>query len=252
MEKISLFLLLLFSPFVFAQKINQTDAKGKKQGVWEKKYPNSNAYEYKGQFKDDKPVGTFYYYYPSTKKKAIIVHDEKTGRSVAQMFHEEGTDLAYGIYLNQKKDSVWTYYGPSGRLSYRETYKNGKLNGPKTVYYVPEEANNKTQRVAMVQNYADDLLHGEEIEYFEDGTIKSKGTYEKGKKVGQWIAYNASGGKMTVNQYKNGVLHGWQFGYNEAGKQVGKRYYKDGLELTGKELDKWIKYCQANKIDPNK
>jgi antitoxin component YwqK of YwqJK toxin-antitoxin module len=241
----------IISLFSFAQ-LNQVDAKGKKQGVWEKKYPNSNAYEYKGQFKDDKPIGTFYYYYPSTKKKAIIQHDEKTGRAVAKLFHESGVDLAYGIYINQLKDSVWTYYGPSGKLSYKETYKAGKLNGKKTIFYVPEDPADKSQRVAMIQNYVNDVLEGEEIEYFEDGTVKSKGTYVKGIKQGEFITYHPNGIKMIVDTYKNGKKHGYCYGFDGNGKQIGKRYFKNGEELVGKELENWLKYCKEKKIDPLK
>lgn len=245
------FIFITTSLSVWSQEINKSDAKGK-QGVWQKTYPNSRAFEYKGQFKDDKPVGTFYYFYPSTKKKAIIVHDEKTGRSVAHMFHESGVDLAYGIYINQKKDSIWTYYGPSGRVSYKETYKAGKLNGKKTIYYVPEDPADKSQRVAIIENYVDDVKNGEEIEYFEDGSIKATGKYEKGLKVGKFIKNHPNGKAMIVENFKNGKQHGYSYGYDESGKELGKRYFKDGKELKGKELDKWLKYCKDKKIDPNK
>lgn len=244
------FSILLMNSFVFSQ-VNQVDAKGKKQGDWEKTYPNSRAYEYKGQFKDDKPIGTFYYFYPSTKKKAIISHDEKTGRSVAFMYHENGTDMAYGIYKNQKKDSVWIYYGPSGKISFKETYKNGKLNGAKTIYYVPEVVTDKSIKVAKIENYVDDVMHGDQTEYFEDGTIKSTCRYEKGVKVGKLTTNHINGKPMMVENYKNGNLHGFCFGYDETGKLLGKRYFKNGTELTGKELDKWLKHCKEKKIDPN-
>ena len=57
-------MLMVISPFINAQ-INKVDEKGKKQGVWEKTYPRSKVLHYKGQFKDDKPVGTFQYFYSS-------------------------------------------------------------------------------------------------------------------------------------------------------------------------------------------
>jgi antitoxin component YwqK of YwqJK toxin-antitoxin module len=236
---------------VFSQ-VNQVDAKGKKQGKWEKTYPESRAYEYKGQFKDDKPVGTFYYFYPSTKKKAIVVHDEKTSRSVANLYHESGVPLAFGIYKNQKKDSVWTHYGPSGKLSFKETYKDGKLNGKKTIYYVPELVDDKSQNVAMIENYVNDVKHGDVTEYFDDGTIKSTGKYENGIKVGKFITNHTNGKPMLSENYKNGKLHGYMIGYDETGKILGRRYYKNGDELRDKALEKWLKYCKDNKIDPNK
>jgi antitoxin component YwqK of YwqJK toxin-antitoxin module len=88
------------------QTVNQKDAQGRKQGVWQKTYPKSRALEYKGQFKDDKPVGTFTYYYQSTKVKATIKHDEKTGRSEALMYQESGVIFARGIYSRIASGSI--------------------------------------------------------------------------------------------------------------------------------------------------
>lgn len=252
MGKVVLYIILSLCFQLSAQEVNKKDAKGLKQGPWEKRYEKSIAYEYKGQFKDDKPYGTFYYYYFSNKKKAIIVHNEKTGRSVANMYYENGLDMAFGIYLNQKKDSVWTYWNSYGKLSYKETYKAGKLNGLKTVYYVPEAQADKSVKVAMTENYVDDVLHGEQIEYFNDGTIKSKGKYENGLKVGKFVVNNSNGTPMIKENYKKGKLHGYSYGYDESGKELGKRFYKEGKELKGKELEKYLKYCKDNKIDFNK
>ena len=243
--------LLFLSGFVFSQEINKVDSKGRKQGVWQKTYPNSRAIEYKGQFKDDKPVGTFYYFYPSTKKKAIIIHDENSSRSVAYMYYESGVDLAYGIYRDQKKDSIWIYFGPSGKLSYTETYKEGELNGKRTIYIVPEDPNDKAQRVAMVEYYEKDVKHGDEIEYFIDGTVKCKGKYENGNRIGTFTCYHPNGARMTVENYKYGTLHGWCYGFDESGKELGRKYFNKGKELKGKELAKWLEYCKQNKINPN-
>ncbi|MES2587737.1 MAG: hypothetical protein V4622_02085 [Bacteroidota bacterium] len=251
MGKASLIILFIFLNYSFFAQLNQVDAKGKKQGEWQKAYPNSKALEYKGTFKDDKPIGTFYYFYASTKTKAVIVHNEKTGRSSAKMYHETGVLMTEGIYKNQKKDSVWSSYGPSGRISFKETFKEGKLNGKKTIFYVPEEIEDKSQRVAVIENYLNDILHGEKTEYFEDGSVKSTCRYENGKKIGKYTQNHINGQPMIVENFKYGTLHGWCLGYDESGKVLGKRYYKKGVELKGKELDKWIKYCKEKKINPN-
>ena len=67
---------LLFFLLIAVQGISQNviDANGKKQGQWSKLHPGTKVYQYKGQFKDDKPVGTFMYYYQSSKLKAIVKH----------------------------------------------------------------------------------------------------------------------------------------------------------------------------------
>ncbi|MGJ8661293.1 MAG: hypothetical protein ACSHXL_04590, partial [Bacteroidota bacterium] len=63
---VSLIICLVVSNTVFSQ-LNVTDKQGRKQGNWQKAYPKSSALEYKGTFKDNKPVGVFTYYYPSNK-----------------------------------------------------------------------------------------------------------------------------------------------------------------------------------------
>ena len=80
---------------------------------WQKTYPKSRAFEYKGQFKDDKPVGTFTYYYLTNTIKAVIEHQENSNRSVAKMYHENGKPMSVGIYRNLKKDimkQIFSFY----------------------------------------------------------------------------------------------------------------------------------------------
>ena len=238
-----------FSTSIYAQK-NQVDAKGKKQGAWEKLYPNSLVYEYKGQFKDDKPVGTFTYYYTNTKVKAILKHNEKTGRSESYMYHDNGVLMAFGIYINQKKDSIWTQFGPSGRLSFKETYKNGVLNGKMTVFYVPENVEDKSQKIAKVCNYKEGKLEGEAIEYFDTGVLKSKCIYLNGEKHGLCIYNHSNGQPMMHEHYRYGVRYGYFMAFDESGKEIGRKYYRYGSLLQGEELKKWIEECKLKGVSP--
>jgi antitoxin component YwqK of YwqJK toxin-antitoxin module len=246
-----LIILLLAAPLSWSQSVNQKDTQGRKQGVWQKNYPKSRAFEYKGQFKDDKPVGTFYYYYVSSKKKAIIVHDEKTGRSTAVMYHENGVLMAKGIFRNQEKDSIWEYYGPSGRISTKESYSNGKLNGNQIVYYVFEDPSDRRMIVAKVTPYVMGIINGDVIEYFDTGVIKSKVTYVKGKKEGVGVINHPNGKVMMTERYKGGIQHGWQSAHNESGVETGKVYYRSGKRIQGKELEKHLKMCKEKGISPN-
>ena len=234
-----------------AQPINQMDTKGKKQGKWEKYYPKSKVIEYKGQFRDGKPIGTFTYYYPSNRLKAEIRHDEKTGRSVAVMYHESGVVFAKGIYRNQLKDSIWDYFGPSGRQSLKETYVNDKLHGRSTVYYVPEDPGDRTMRIAKVSNYVKGVLEGEVTEYFDSGTVKSKGTYLNGKLHGTYTINHPNGKTMILERYKNGARHGWCATYDGNGKELGRKYFYHGRELEGKELETKMRQLKELGINPN-
>ena len=246
-----LLLCLIFSPILLFGQINQKDAKGRKQGVWSKTYPRSKAVEYTGQFKDDKPVGTFTYYYISSKKKAEITHDAATGRSVATFYHETGGVMSKGIYRNLKKDSIWLNYTPSGRLSTSETYKNDVLDGKLIMYYLPEDASDRSLIVSATYMYSKGLRDGECVEYFLNGTVKMKGAYKSDKKNGVWETYHANGQKMNLLRYKDGAQHGWSYAYNTAGKEIAKQYYYYGRILEGKELTEKMAQFKALGIDPN-
>jgi antitoxin component YwqK of YwqJK toxin-antitoxin module len=232
----------------FAQ-VNQTDAKGRKQGVWEKIYPGTRVYMYKGEFKDDKPNGTFVYFYKSGKSKAVIEHSA-TPRSEGYFYHETGGVMSYGIYTNFKKDSIWVNWDNIGRLSSRESYKNDSLHGMKVIYYLAPEGD-KSQRPMTILNYNNGQLHGEFKEYFDSGKLKNSGTYENNKKVGVWETYHVDGGKMSLERYQNGVRHGWCIGYDKNGKEEGRKYFYRGHLLEGKQLKQKMSEMKRLGISPN-
>ena len=68
MKKLLLFLMLVPS-LGFTQTVNEVDANGLKQGVWEKTFDNGNL-RYKGRFMNDNPHGIFMYYYDSGELQA--------------------------------------------------------------------------------------------------------------------------------------------------------------------------------------
>ena len=241
-------LICLLSLSALAQ-VNKTDPKGRKQGVWEKVYPGTRVYMYRGEFKDDKPIGTFVYFYKSGKSKAVIEHSE-TSRSTGFFYHETGGVMSYGIYTNLKKDSIWVNWDNQGRLSSRESYKNDSLHGMKVIYYLPPAGDN-SQRPMTVMNYNNGQLHGEYKEYFDTGKLKTSGAYENNKKVGIWEGYHVDGGKMTLERFKEGVRHGWCIGYDKHGKEEGRKYFYYGRLLEGKELKQKMSEMKRLGISPN-
>jgi antitoxin component YwqK of YwqJK toxin-antitoxin module len=230
---------------------NITDKQGRKQGAWQKTYPKSKALEYKGTFKDNKPVGVFTYFYPSTKVKAVIRHSETTNQSEAFFYHDNGELMTYGIYQNLKKDSVWLNFGPTGRISYKESYKNDILDGLKTIYFISEDINNKSSKISSMLNYKNGQLDGEFRELFDFGGKKIVGQYKEDEKVGIWEEFHPNGQKQALTRYKNGVRHGWCFAYNEAGKEVNKVYYFNGKRTEGKDLEFLFKQMKAKGVNPN-
>jgi antitoxin component YwqK of YwqJK toxin-antitoxin module len=235
--------------FIALGQVNQVDAKGRKQGTWEKVHPGTRVYIYRGEFKDDKPIGTFSYYYKSSKVKAVIVHNEN-GRSEGYYYHETGGLVSYGIFTDLKKDSIWVNWDSNGRLSSKESFKLDSLDGIKVVYYVPTEED-RSQRPSIVSRYEKGKLHGDYQEYFDSGKMKVRGKYEHGKKVGVWETFHPGGKQMTVIRYKAGQKHGWCYGYDTAGKETGKKYYYYGHLLEGKQLKEKMRQMKELGIHPD-
>ena len=109
-------LLFLCSCICIAQK-NQTDAAGLKQGYGEKLDPKTGKLTYKGTFKNNKPQGIFYYYYPGTDSVHSKSEFRQDGKiAYVTMYHLTGKIEAKGKYLNEEKDSVWTFFDERGLL----------------------------------------------------------------------------------------------------------------------------------------
>jgi antitoxin component YwqK of YwqJK toxin-antitoxin module len=249
MKYIVLFLFNFQLICCFSQ--NTVDSKGKKQGAWSKSFPNSSVLQYKGQFKDNIPTGTFIYYYESGAVKAKINHGTDAKRSEAFFYFENGELMSFGIYRNQKKDSVWSNFNERNFLLFTETFKDDLLHGKKTTFYLEDATNGLQNVIAAEANYEKGKLNGDYFAYFLSGKIKEKGSYSNDVRTGVWTKFHPNGNKMLEERLKMGIKHGWQYSYDETGKEIGKSYYFNGEKLEGKVLDAKLEYFKKNGIDPN-
>ncbi len=227
------------------------DASGLKQGAWTKFYPESNVPQYKGQFKDDKPVGVFFYYHPTGEVRAIIEHLPNSPRSYVTFYHKNKEVMSEGVYWNQKKDSTWVNFNSDGLVTETEEYKNDQLNGKKITYFIEAQREEGKLKVLTVSHYKDNLLHGEFKEFFSNGKLKRIGNFELGDKVGIWTDYNLNGQLVGKVRYKKGLPHGWAYAYDAKGTVIQETLYKNGTQLKGQELLDYLEECKKKGIDPN-
>ncbi|PKR79959.1 hypothetical protein CW751_12075 [Brumimicrobium salinarum] len=248
---IILILSFSFTSFNINAQRNQIDSQGRKQGEWVKFYENSSVVRYKGQFKDDEPIGKFVYYYPSNSVRTIMIHDKGSNRTEAFFYHENEELIAHGIYRDKKKDSVWTHFLPTGHYSYTETYRNDKLNGKRITFYGPEVTDTKTKIVLREANYKNGRLNGPYMSYFPDGVKKEKGQYKNGVRDGVIEKYHPNGKIMIKERWKNRTKHGWWKTYDESGKELGRKYYYKGESLEGKKLEEHLQDLKSRGVNPN-
>jgi len=246
-----LYILLLFLPFLSFAQVNQKDAKGQKQGVWNKKYPGSNTLMYEGQFKDDMAFGEFSYYYESGKLKSVVNHFPNSNLSFAVFYSENEAVLSEGFYKNQLKDSTWLNFTSSGAISSKESYLQNQLHGEKIIYYTEGQIENGILIPLSISNYKKDTLNGLYTEFFSTGKIKKKGVFQNGLKAGEWLEYHPNGQIAQKAKFKKGNLHTWVYSYDKNGLKISEVFFQNGNTLKGKELDTFLKKCIDNGIDPN-
>ena len=251
MTRLFIILFLGLSPVLFAQEYNKVDSQGRKQGEWRKVHEGKNVYEYKGQFKNDKPVGEFSYFYENGKVKAVVDHGDGSGRAEAFFYHPNGKLMTYGIYTNLRKDSIWVSFGPSGKLSNTTTFKGDSIHGLQTIYFVPEDPLDKSQIVSETFQWINGNREGQYNRYFKSGILMIKGQFENNKREGIWEEFHPNGKRFMLKRYKNGVQHGWWVVYDENMKRVKEVYYCNGKILEGEKLDRHLKLLEERGIDPN-
>lgn len=106
---------------------NVIDENGKKQGKWSKNYPNGQV-KYKGEFKNDKEIGTFSYYNEEGKLTQTIEYSEDGIKGFATFYYPDGQKMSEGYYLNKQKDGIWVTYNEKGEKIKEENYLKGKKN----------------------------------------------------------------------------------------------------------------------------
>jgi antitoxin component YwqK of YwqJK toxin-antitoxin module len=90
-------------------------------------------------------------------------------------------------------------------------YKNGS---PKYVMFT-KESNPNSEIV-------------KEINYYENGKVKSSGSFVKGLENGPWIYYFENGNQQIVENYSQGVEHGKRLEYDEDGTLLKEIDYNVG------------------------
>lgn len=202
------FLALMSFGVLSAQQVNQLDANGKKHGLWKGTYEQSKRPRFEGTFEHGKEVGTFKFF-DDTKAASVIATREfrPDGSAYTIFFDQKKNKVSEGLVVNKEYEGEWKYYHyQSPDLMTQEFYKNGKLEGTRTVYYksgkvaeVAEYKNGKKHGIykKMAENdnpleivqFVNGIEDGPAAYYNPDGTFASKGNYVNGAKKGTWEFY---------------------------------------------------------------
>jgi len=220
MRQLVLFLTMCIPLALFSQ-VNQTDANGMRQGSWQKTWPNGRMM-YKGQFKDDKPVGEWTRYYEGGQIKARIRYCENSDSAYTRLFNNDGEKLAEGVYVDKKREGNWIFYSNGQKIA-EETYADGLKHGVSKTYYPTgelfemsdwqngkQDGNHrvffKNGKPYMQCKYADGKRNGLCLSYFKNGRIEMEAHYNNNLRDGEWKFYSEQGDSLYSLKYDQGKL----------------------------------------------
>jgi antitoxin component YwqK of YwqJK toxin-antitoxin module len=234
--------LFLFLPFFALSQLNQTDARGMRQGLWQKKQPNGRLI-YEGQFKDNKPIGEWKRYHPEGQLKAVIIYRSDSDSADARLFDEWGKKVAEGIYLNQQKSGLWTYFSENRRIS-DEQMANGVKHGKSKKYYETGEVWEETDWINGVQE-------GNYEVFFKNGQPFFQCKMKNNLRNGLCLTYFQNGRVELEAHYKNGLHHGeWKY-FKENGDYWYSLFYEDG-EIMNPQIRDSIANLQLQNMELGK
>jgi len=233
----------------------QDDMRTPREGVCEIS-ENGKIYE-KRVFKNGLLVEeelNFFNQYQSEQKRvrSKMNHNPILGNELGTLdqYNEKGIlVLHWRFYLDKDKRrrSIITEYHQNGPLRFRKEYAFIKLseidslhlkeNPPHTIdefgytsLIVPygkheefDEKGNliKEQHFNKLSTYDQDAIHlldGPSIEFYQNGKLKSSGTYKEGNLDSSWISYHYNGQVHVKGMYRNNLkLGNWEI-YNDQGR----------------------------------
>jgi antitoxin component YwqK of YwqJK toxin-antitoxin module len=245
---------------------------GKKNGLKKTYDTETKKLLFEENFVADVKQGVTNYYTNDIKVKDVpFVNGKEEG--VGKEYGKEGIIITITKYRNGyvateerinrtdkfgKKQGIWRTFYDNGNTKREERYQDDKLDG-----YVKEFAADgnllKTEKYedgVYIKNAAELVRLDVKNEYYDNGKVKTSGTYKDGIPEGVTRIYSEDGLIIGGKTYSNGFVVAEGI-YDERGYQQGKwkEYYNDGKLKSegeykdGKRIGEWIYYHNNGKIE---
>ncbi|MFV5695737.1 toxin-antitoxin system YwqK family antitoxin [Flavobacterium sp. LB3P122] len=194
---------------------NKLDQNGKKHGLWKGMYEESKRPRYEGTFRHGKETGVFKFY-DDTKAKSIIATREfnPNDNSAYTVFYDQAKNkVSEGKVVNKLFEGQWKYYHQASKIVMTiENYKNGNLEGLRTVFY-------PSGKIAEEITYKNNLKNGSYKKYTEKGIVLEESIFKNNEYNGLAIFKDTDGNIVSKGQFVAGKKSGiWEF--FEKGKKV--------------------------------
>lgn len=148
-------------------------------------------------------------------------------------YYPNGVLLALIQYENGMKNGIYIECEKSGAVEVQEFYRNDLLDGEQRQYFTSKNV----RILKSTREFKNGLLDGVSTEYNDMGVKQSAVTYAEGKKDGTATWYFSTGQLAMEQHYKADSLSGQQTIYNVQGIVVSQGNYVDN-----KKEGEWLEY----------
>jgi uncharacterized protein len=225
------------------ERINRSDSKGLKQGVWKEFYPNGGVKTEKN-YRDDQLHG----YFKEYDNKGILVLtmlydngsivkskvEDEPDIEIENRYDQNNKLIYSGPFRNKVPVGVHREYGPDGKVKNAFVYNDngllisegivdegGKFNGKWKDLY----PDGKTQAEGQ---YTDSRRSGVWKFYNNAGNMEQTGSYNNGRPDGLWKWYYENGSLLREEEYFQGQRDGTCTEYSITGEIIAQGVYTDG------------------------
>ncbi len=141
-----------------------------------------------------------------------------------ELYTSEGVLVDHADFVDGERDGETLQYWPdSGILKVKAFFRKGKLEGMVEQYWPGGQ-------IQFRHRYVNNLRHGECLDYFENGALKSSVTFDKGVQTGPYRIYFEDGNLQEEGTLKNGAHDGvFTCYFPRTGKPAVQGTYRDNL-----------------------
>ncbi|MHA2181406.1 MAG: toxin-antitoxin system YwqK family antitoxin, partial [Promethearchaeota archaeon] len=168
-------------------------------------------------------------------EKLVLEEELKDGvRNGSYKRYENGEIEVEGIYINNKKDGLWTLYYDGWKEEI--SYSNDLMNGDYKKYY--------GEVVVKEGQYSNGLMNGEWIYRYDSGSLKGQGNYIEGDgenvgssgipkngREGEFLLFHENGNKSQIGSFVNGKEDGEFIIYHDNGNKNHVGSYRNGKRV---------------------
>ena len=153
-------------------------------------------------------------------------------------FHSNGTPLAVGRFVNDKKDGLWLAFHNNKVLRDSIVYRSGRQIGVSLSWH--------PNGVLSDSVYTDEDGSGFAVSWFDNGSISSRGKYSAGhKQEGLWKYYHKNGKISSLETYHESFLIDKKY-FDEEGVQMNDTTNHDRPARYSNTISEWMNYLAKN------